>query len=225
MSHEHPVFDSGNIFTIDPSTRSITTEAKDLVLVQFDHNSCRYNFKIPRFINEHDMSLCNLVQVHYQNEFANKLKVSSDIYTVTDIAVSADDEETVTFSWLISNSATQHIGTLGFSICFQCISEDGTIEYEWHTSIFSEVAVIKTVHNTETIIKDNSDFITRIEALVDKMAQEHEETLAKIPTKLSDLNNDLVFDTILLVDSSTSKQYELILTDGKLILQEKEVSA
>ena len=62
MGHTHAVYDSDTHFLIDPITRAITNanNAKT-ALMQHDHNSERYTFECPRYIEQHDMSKCNRV--------------------------------------------------------------------------------------------------------------------------------------------------------------------
>lgn len=56
-----------HIFLIDPVTRAITTSSEKLHVMQFDHNSERLTFEMPRYIEGHDMSVCNQVEAHFLN--------------------------------------------------------------------------------------------------------------------------------------------------------------
>ena len=67
MSHEHVVTDSDGIFSIDSRTRVIKNESGKECVVQYDHNSERFTFILPRIIEGHDMLLCNYVEVNYVN--------------------------------------------------------------------------------------------------------------------------------------------------------------
>lgn len=60
VEHKHPVIDTDERFVIDPATREITCASRrENVLMQYDHNSQRYTFELPRYIDGHDMSpLC-----------------------------------------------------------------------------------------------------------------------------------------------------------------------
>lgn len=68
MGHLHSVYDTDNHFKVDGITRAITdiSETKTS-LVQHDHNSERFTFEIPRYIEGHDMLACNDVSVRYRN--------------------------------------------------------------------------------------------------------------------------------------------------------------
>lgn len=66
--HEHPVSEPNGYFVIDPSTRAIAPVGdKENVVMQFDHASERYVFELPRYVEGHDMALCNRVRVHFNN--------------------------------------------------------------------------------------------------------------------------------------------------------------
>ena len=68
MAHIHSVFDSDTHFVIDPITRQLKNEtSKKASVVQFDHNSECFTFELPRIIEGHDMTTCNVVQIHYLN--------------------------------------------------------------------------------------------------------------------------------------------------------------
>ena len=71
MAHIHSIYDCDTHFVIDPVTREIKNESEKTVIVQNDHNSERFSFELPKTIEGHDMSLCNVVQVHYLNTDKN----------------------------------------------------------------------------------------------------------------------------------------------------------
>lgn len=160
MSHLHEIVDSDSHFIIDPITRQITTDENNLKteLIQYDHNSERYSFELPRYIEGHDMTLCNVVQVHYSN-IASKTKESKkDIYNVSDLQCLDSNENTLIFSWLISGNATQLVGKLNFVIRFSCIS-DTTIDYVWQTDIYDKIKIKSAIYNTDYIATEYSDVL------------------------------------------------------------------
>lgn len=154
MAHIHNIVDEDRHFTIDPITRQITNNSSKLVISQYDHDSERFTFEIPRYIEEHDMSLCDRVEVHYTNITRNKKQQVSDVYIVSDVS---SDINTVFFSWLVSSNATGLIGLLKFSVTFLCHDEDGMTVYDWGTDIFTEVSVIERLRNTPAVIESNPD--------------------------------------------------------------------
>ena len=69
----HAIIDSDARFTINPITRAILNEtSRKTILIQGDHNSERYTFEMPMYVEGHDMTLCNRVEVHYLNIGAKK---------------------------------------------------------------------------------------------------------------------------------------------------------
>lgn len=160
MKHEHAMYDSDTHFIIDGVKRTIkNADAVKMLLVQHDHNSERFTFEIPRYIDGHDMSICDSVQIHYINigDSSNK---SEDVYEVDDLQVSPAGDDVVIFSWLISGNATKYVGSLSFAIRFVCMSKDKeTVVYAWHTTPHTAVQILKNIYNTPAVAEDHSDII------------------------------------------------------------------
>lgn len=155
MAHKHSVYDTDLHFIIDPITRKISSESGKVILVQNDHNSERFTFEVPRYVEGHDMSLCNQVQVHYINtDSANKKNQSIDIYPVDDLQISPDSDDVVICSWLVSQNATIYAGTLSFIVRYACVADDGTIDYQWFTEICTTISIAKSIYNTEVVTED-----------------------------------------------------------------------
>lgn len=173
MPHSHSIYDTDKHFLIDPSTRSITALSDKLTLIQYDHNCERYTFEIPRIIEGHDMSDCDSVEIHFDNISKDRKTTNHDFYTVVDLKVSEEDSSIVIFSWLISEAATQLVGKLRFSIHFECFNDDGTRTYGLNTAYFDKVTINNGVSNTENLIVEHSDFVSRMELL----AEQNKETI------------------------------------------------
>ena len=156
LSHTHPMSDPDAIFEIDPTTRIISTNVKKIVLMQYDHNSEIFTFSIPQFVEGHDMSLCNKIEIHYTNINKRTREQSKNIYPVTDKHVK---DNNLVFTWLPSCNATKYPGSLNFIIRFECVEDDGSISYMWHTDIFKNVTVSDVISNTESVIADYSDIL------------------------------------------------------------------
>lgn len=158
MAHLHPVYDTDPHFVVDTDTRSITYPSGDkLILIQMDHNSQRYTFEMPRYIDGHDMMLCDLVQIHYININSENTKVrGTGIYIVTDLQLSEEDENTVIWSWLVSQNATKYIGSLNFAIRFAC-SSGSKIDYSWNTRVYNGIAVSTSINNNDLVIEQYED--------------------------------------------------------------------
>ena len=159
MSHLHSVYDNDKHFSIDPATREIKNESGKVVLINHDHNSERFTFEIPKTVDGHDMSLCNVVQIHYLNiEKETKIEYEG-IYEVDDLRIRRVGEETVTCSWLISRNATQYIGSLNFAVRFACVADNGEVEYDWSTAIHKGIAISDGIRNTEVVAEEYSDIL------------------------------------------------------------------
>lgn len=201
MAHLHPVYDTDPHFSIDSTTRAITYESKDkLVLVQGDHNSQRYTFEVPRYVDGHDMMLCDSVRIHYINISSGSSRSRENgVYEVTDMQVAPDDEQgTVVLSWLVSCNATKYVGTLNFVIRFACTSES-EIEYAWSTTIFNAVAIIASIDNGELVVEQYADIleqwyndlVTAGTASVDAIHKERDQAIEDIDTKKASVISDI----------------------------------
>jgi transposase-like protein len=160
MAHIHSVYDTEPHFQIDKTSREVkNVSASKTTITQFDHNSERFTFEIPRFIDGHDMSLCNVVQVHYINiDSTDKTNKIVGVYTVDDLQLSPEDEDIVICSWLISQNATQLAGPLTFLLRYTC-SNDGVLDYAWNTARCTSITVSNGLYNGEAIIEEYSDIL------------------------------------------------------------------
>lgn len=159
MDHVHGSYESTNRFRINPFSRQIINESEiDIVIAQRDHNSERFIFELPKMVEEHDMTSCNVIRIHYINAGSSG-KANKDVYEVKDLKISEDDPNMVTFSWLLSKNATLLDGVLSFSIQFAC-ETDGVVEYGWSTFPYKSIKVPETYDNSEDIIEeDYSDIL------------------------------------------------------------------
>lgn len=169
MPHQHPVTDMDKHFTINNVTREITNLSSKIVLMQYDHNSECFSFEMPRYVENHDMMLCDRVEINYINTSGNRNKQNCGIYEVKDMQICENDDNLIEFTWLVSDNATLYEGGLSFLIMFACTGEYGETVYRWHTDINSSIAISKGI--------DNSDLIT--EVFPDILAQWREEVFGK----------------------------------------------
>lgn len=157
MSHNSKIQDTETHFIIDPATRTITNvSASNNIIVQYDHNSERFTFEIPRYVDGHDMSESTEVRVNYLNSASTGLSKTPGVYICDDLSISSEDENLVTFSWLLSSAATQYIGFLYFSLQFVCLNGE-TIEYAWNTGIYKDIVIIESINNGESAMTSNVD--------------------------------------------------------------------
>lgn len=159
LSHIHDVYDTDNKFIVDGVSRSIKNASTSKTMVmQFDHNSEVFTFEVPRYIEGHDMSECNRVEVHYLNVDSVTKQENEGIYLVNDLTINAEDETKLTCSWIISQNATQLVGNLNFLLRFICLTDD-VIDYVWNTSIFTGIYVSKGIYNSDIVAEQYIDTI------------------------------------------------------------------
>lgn len=176
VGHLHSVYDTDKHFVIDPITRQITNTGTKIVMSQYDHNSERFTFEIPRYVEQHDMSLCNRVEVHYININSSTREQATGVYVVDDLDIFPDDEEIVTLSWLISQNATSHAGSLGFLVRFACLTDD-IIDYQWFTTVHSGIIITTGMINSEEVLEQYSDVLERWEQLITNPIESIEQTV------------------------------------------------
>lgn len=167
MAHEHSVYDNDKHFRINPATREIENTTGKVVLIQHDHDSERFTFEIPQTVEGHDMSQCNVVQIHYLNIEAATKTDTEGLYEVDDLEVGnvinqhGENDSVVVFSWLISRNATQYVGSLNFVVRFKCVEHDGTVSYEWSTAIHKGIAVSESIYNSEVVVAEYADVLEK----------------------------------------------------------------
>lgn len=175
MYHIHEVIDTDNALVIDPRTRMITNHSDPIKkIMRGDHNCERVTFTLPRYIDGHDMSLCNLVRVHFVNIGEDGTRIA-DVEDIMDLQVDPNNDENVSCTWLISGKATKLVGPLNFGIQFACIRND-YIVYSWSTAICTHVTVSPSLDSSS-----------------EESGTEYEKTINDVPFTVDDKNklNDL----------------------------------
>lgn len=161
MQHSHTIIDKDNHFIINPVTRKIQPETHEKnKLVEGDHNSEKYTFEIPKTIEGHDMSQCNIVRINYLNISSDKSKKSEDVYEVDDLGILEDKPDILAFTWTIKETATRYSGLLSFAITFKCTT-DNLVDYAWHTEIYSAISIGIGMDNSEIIVTEYSDILDK----------------------------------------------------------------
>lgn len=172
MVHLHEVRDMDTHYVIDPITMAITNanEAKNKLMLG-DHDSEIYTFEIPRVVEGHDMTLCNLVEVHFINVSASKTEKSEGVFRVADMAAAEDSADTLAFSWKVSGKATKYAGSLNYRIKFACTDENGNYAYKKWTDVYKGITVSDGFDNGEVVAEENTDIIAQWEARLDALEQ------------------------------------------------------
>lgn len=159
-THTHIVADQDSYFVINPDTREIENASRTKnILMQFDHNSEKFTFELARYVEGHDMTLCNRVRVHFDNIDGETNEENADVAELYDLAVDPDDESKVLCSWTITRQATQLVGTLNFLVQYECIDDAGNSVYEWHTDIYTDVDVKRGMNNSEQTVIEYSNIL------------------------------------------------------------------
>ena len=151
MDHTDIIKDTDAFFEIDPITRVITNKAPDKTKVmQYDHNSERFTFCMPQFVEGHDMLGCK-VEVRYINIDTNTKEETKGLYEVKDVQMHPEDKERIVFSWLLSQNVTKRAGVVHFLVRFSCVAEDTTIDYAWSTEQYRAISVAEGIYDVDVI--------------------------------------------------------------------------
>lgn len=165
MLHEHNIIDNDVHFIIsDTGEINLLSDNKDSIIYiqQFLHLSESFTFEAPRYIEGHDMSLSNIVNIHFTNIDSKTKEESKDIYPVDGLKVDEQDENKIIFTCKLKDTCTRYVGLLKFSIIFECY-EDDVVIYRWPTDIFSKIMIRRTNYNSESIVIEHSDIISEIQ--------------------------------------------------------------
>lgn len=195
MAHTHDVYDMENHFEINGSSRFIkeTSETK-LVVVQGDHKSEVLTFKMPRYIDGHDMTLCNKIRIHYINLDTRTNNKSADVYEVTDLTLCEECEDVLTFTWTIEAPATKYSGTLSFLVKFEC-TEGENVLYQWNTAKYVSVNVLDGIDNSEEFVEKYSNVLeewyNELTRGADSIEELNQQAIAEIELAKEDAKEDI----------------------------------
>ena len=157
----HSIYDFDTHFKIDVVTRKFVQEPiGKSTLMQYDHNSERFTFEIPRMIEGHDVMDCNRVEIHYINVDGKTNESVRGLYEVEDLQISEEDDSIAIFSWLISSNATTLVGSLNFIIKFLC-SENGVLTYAWNTDVYKKYTITSGINNGNEVAYEYADVLER----------------------------------------------------------------
>lgn len=166
--HGSSIIDNDGHFVIDPITRIITNKSGKREFVQYDHNSERLTFEVPKIIEGHDMST-SIILIQYI------VGANKGIYEVDDAKVEGD---MLVFSWLISSNVTQQVANVNFVITFECLGDDDRVVYNWNTKINKELSVIGGISNQSTLLYEYADVLEQWKQQIKKSVSDGKVMLA-----------------------------------------------
>lgn len=199
MGHIHPVWNDDPLFLIDPDSRTITKESSTgkNQLMQYDHNSEVFRFKIPVAIEGHQVDNCDIRQIHYINSgtgtSVSNRESNVGIYEIQDLTSDIDGSDYLYFDWLVSQNATQLVGDLKFQIKFGCTNPDrpGEIDYMWGSQVYSAVEILPGINNAEIVVTEYTDILTQWKAEIDRSLDEMNEKIDNLPGGSGEPSGDL----------------------------------
>lgn len=170
MAHLHEVRDMDTHFIIDPLNNMAITNANEAknTLQLGDHDSEVYTFELPRFIEGHDMTLCNMVEVHFINAGSDKVHNSNGVFVVEDMEIADDGNETLLFTWTVSGDGTKYAGSLNFRIKFACI-ENGKYTYKKWSATYKGIIVADGFDNGAFIETEYADVLSDWESRLERL--------------------------------------------------------
>lgn len=172
MAHLHEVRDTDKHYIINPLTMEIESNGNQKnTLQQGDHGSEVYTFELPKEIEKHDMSLCNLVEIHFINISADKADRSEGVYGVHDMKIAEDAADTLLFTWTLKEEATMFAGSVNFRIKFACVDEEGKYTYRKWTKVHKGTIIEEGFDNAESVEKEHSDILSQWEARLDALEE------------------------------------------------------
>ena len=190
MGHSHNVKDSDANFTINPTTMEIVNNSAKNKMMQGDHNSEIYSFEITQIVEGHEMILCNKIRIHFINISSDKADQSKGVANAENIRIDSAKNMLV-FEWKVSGDATKYQGSLNFRIEFACSDENNVRTYAKWTEIHKGITIGEGFDNAEGYIEEHKDILAQWKADLESEIKNYEALEKKIPTKMSQLEQDV----------------------------------
>lgn len=148
--------------------------------VESDDDVLRLNFKMPRYLDDTDLSNFS-IRINYLNA-----EGEGDAYTVGDKTVTNDS---IMFSWLVGPHATAYAGSVHFNVCMKIVDGNGYIQREYNTTV-ATLPVLEGLETDERIISEYTDILEQWkrelfgigdteEASMRAVSQEEQENIAE----------------------------------------------
>lgn len=132
-------YENSIVLQIDEKNRAITNDGKNTPIilgVKGDDCAERVYFESPKILSP-EINLLDETEGVSVRVFVNYKNASNEPYIqeCTDVAAVANTD-TATFSWLVTNNATNTKGDVKFNVCVKKFDSDGKLTNEWHTTTF-----------------------------------------------------------------------------------------
>ena len=179
---------------IDPITKTIAPKyrkSKGVYVAKGDHNSVRLAFEMPRYVDGFDMSADeNIIHIHYANMDKKAENISRGVSDAVERKVEKDenDEDILTFKWLIPNTATKYAGLVSIGITFEQYENDNGKVVEkcsWSTAPYGNTKIWDSHDFSSVVVEREYDYlVATCNAIVSKAINENfsekiEDALAK----------------------------------------------
>lgn len=214
--------------------RDVFVPAKLICLgVQYDHNVESVTFDCPRYWDGIDL----LDLTMYINYIRSDREHGS--YLITDAVANEQDSNIINFTWVITGHVTEKSGKIQFLICAKNVDESGNSVNRWNSNICKDCRIAKGFDTIGEILDSRPDLVTQILLKIDNTInyiphisedgilswtndgnKPNPEPISIIGPKGDPGEPGPVTRSILLKDTSTQKEYSLIVTDGKLYMVE-----
>lgn len=133
-------------YKIDLNTRVVKVPAGEVIGVYHDKDVNRLTFEVPSTYKGIDLTE-HQISINYVNEEEQK-----DVYFIENYTLS-DDASTIIFDWLVGATACTVPGSIGFTICFKKLDDDGGILNEINTKL-TRMKVLEGCEAVESEIEE-----------------------------------------------------------------------
>ena len=139
--------ETSEILRADLASRVISIPATLQILgVESDDDVKRLHFNVPRYYGEFDLSEFKF-NINFQNARRN-----GDVWPVNDLTI--EDDDTLSFSWLVDRTAFKYAGDVIFSICMKLYDENGNVIKELNTTT-ATLPVLPGLETDKAVVDSN----------------------------------------------------------------------
>lgn len=189
------------IYKIDLDTRAVNVPAGEVIGVYHDKDVNRLTFEVPATYKGIDLTEYQ-ISINYVNEEEQK-----DVYFIENYALS-DDASTITFAWLVGATACAMPGTVGFTICFKKLDDDGNILNEINTKL-TRMKVLEGCEAVESEIEER--YMTDLAGQLYKEMDEVKKRGSDIKKELAEIVTEKG------VETASSDDFDVILDNARQI--------